>query len=198
MVKRGLVLLALLFVCTAARAQGTQDAPNKDACLEKELSDVTRLIFADNDRMKVGILTEQFMWADDYHRAAAEVLKNQFSSNFVDAGGQTFGTLMLYIFGTKAQANGAQYVSIRLQIFSSELLLPENGDGFSDLHTAKISDPVRNVSGLLVFSEEGVLLPPLEQGGSFELWQALRLQTIRETTAKVLSDFVAKWEKAKK
>jgi hypothetical protein len=106
---------------------------------------------------------------------------------------------MLYISGTSVVSNGAQYVDIKLQINSSEILLPENGNNiFTDTHLAKVGDPIRSMSGYLVFAEEGVLLPSIEQGTSFELWQVLRMQTIREKVHNVLAEFVANWDKAGK
>jgi hypothetical protein len=197
MIKSGLMLLALLSLSVVAHSQDSQP-PDKNACLEKELSDFTRLIFADAGRMKIGFLVEHITWSDEYRRAAADVIQNQFSSNFVPAGDRTLGVLILYISGTSVVSNGAQFVSVRLQMDSSELLLPENGDNFNDLHLAKLGDPTRAISGNLVFAEEGVLLPPIEQGMPFELWQAIRMQTIREKVQKVLSGFVANWEKAGK
>jgi hypothetical protein len=198
MIKRGFVLFILLFVCGTVHAQATRDSLTKDACLEKEIGDTTHLIFADAGRMKVGFLVENITWSDEYKRTASDVIQKQFSSNFVSAGDSTLGVLVLYISGTSAVANGAQYVSMRLQIHSGELLLPEEGNGILDLHTAKIADPVRSMSGELIFDEEGVLLPPLEQGMNFELWRASRTQMLREKIAKLLSDFVKDWQKADK
>lgn len=194
MIKRGTALFLLVFLCRVACAQA-QNTSNKDSCLEKEISDSTRLIFADNGRMKIGFVVEHITWSDKYQSAAESVIQSQFSSNFVNAGDTSFGVLVLYISGTSAVSNGAQYVDFRVQMPSSELLLPENGNGFNDLHMAKPGDPIRAISGNIVFAEEGVLLPPLDQGANFELWQSLRMQTIRENIAKVLSDFVATWKK---
>ena len=196
MIKSAFVLLVLLSLSTVARAQKSQ--PNNDVCLEKEISDNTRPIFAEGGRMKIGFLVEHIAWSDEYRRAAADVIQDQFSNNFVVAGDQTLGVLVLYISGTSVVSNGAQYVSVRLQIDSSEPLLPENGDSFNDLHLAKISDPIRVMRGELVFAEDGVLLPPIEKGTPFELWQAVRIQAIREKVHDVLSEFVADWEKAGK
>jgi hypothetical protein len=89
-------------------------------------------------------------------------------------------------------------VSVRLQINSSELLPPENADSFNELHLAKLGDSSRPMSGNLIFAEQGVLLPPIEKGMPFELWQALRTQMIREQVQKVLAQFVADWDKAGK
>lgn len=197
MIKSGFVLLMSLSLCAVATSQDSQ-SPKKDVCLEKEISDFTRLIFADRGRMKIGFLVEHVTWSDEYRRAAADVIQSQFPNNFVVASDQGLGVLVLYISGTSVVSNGAQFVSVRLQINSSQLLLPENGDSINDLHLAKIGDPTRSMSGNLVFAEEGVLLPPIEQGMPFELWQAVRMQTIREKVHNVLSKFVADWEKAGK
>jgi hypothetical protein len=198
-IKRRLALLAvpLLLLLTPARSQDTH-SPSKAACLEKEISDSTRLLFADGGRMKIGFLVEQITWSDDYRRAAADVIRGQFSNNFVAAGDQTLGTLVLYISGTSAVSNGAQYVGVRLQINSGELLLPENGNSFADLHLAKLGDPVRSMNGQLVFAEDGVLLPPIEQGMPFELWHQLNVEQVRKKVQAVLSQFVADWDKAGK
>jgi|SRR5690348_5729301 len=199
MIKTKLTLLVLpaLLLLTPARCQDSR-VPSKDACLEKEISDSTRLIFADAGRMKIGFMVEDITWSDDYRRAAADVIQNQFSRNFVTAGGQTLGTLVLYISGTSAVSNGAQYVSVRLQIYSSEILLPENGNSLADVHLAKLGDPVRAVSGYFVFAEDGVLLPPIEPGTPFELWHQINIEQVRKKVQAVLSDFVAAWDKAGK
>lgn len=197
MIKGGLALLISLSLCMVARAQDSQSS-KKDVCPEKEISDFTRPIFADGGRMKIGFLIEHITWSDEYRRAAADVIQSQFSNNFVVAGDQTLGVLILYISGTSVVSNGAQYVSVRLQADSSELLLPENGNSVNDLHVAKIGDPIRLMSGSLVFAEEGVLLPPIEQGTPFELWQAIRIEAIRGKVHDVLSEFVAAWDKAGK
>jgi hypothetical protein len=196
-IKNGFLLLALLSLCGVAYSQDSQPS-DKNACLAKEVSDFTRPILADAGRMKIGFLVEDITWSDEYRRAATDVIQSQFSSNFVAAGDRTLGVLMLYISGTSVVSNGAQFVSVKLQMDSSELLLPENGDSFVDLHLAKLGEPSRAISGSLVFAEEGVLLPTIEQGMPFELWQALRMQTIREKVHDVLSKFVADWEKAGK
>jgi hypothetical protein len=194
-----ILAFVLLFASPTKPQQGVT-IPNKDVCLEKEMSDFTRPILADGGRMKIGFLVEHITWSDEYRRAAADVIRNQFSSNFVVADDdQTLGVLMLYISGTSVVSNGAQYVDIKLQINSSEILLPENGNNiFTDTHLAKVGDPIRSMSGYLVFAEEGVLLPSIEQGTSFELWQVLRMQTIREKVHNVLAEFVANWDKAGK
>jgi hypothetical protein len=197
MIKSGFVLLMLLSPCAVAPSQDSQ-SPKKDVCLDKELSDSTRLIFSDGGRMKIGFLVEHITWSDEYRLAATDVIKSKFSNNFVVAGDQTLGVLLLYISGTSVVSNGAQFVSVRLQINSSELLLPENEDSFNELHLAKLGDPSRPMSGNLVFAEQGVLLPPIEKGMPFELWQALRTQMIREQVQKVLTQFVADWDKAGK
>ena len=195
--KPALLAVPVLLLLTPVRSQDLR-APSKDACLEKEISDSTRLIFADGGRMKIGFLVEHITWFDDYRRAAADVIQSQFSNNFVAAGDQTFGTLILYISGTSAVSNGAQYVSVRLQINSSELLLPENGNSFADLHLAKLGDPVRPMTGQLVFAEEGVLLPPIGQSMPFELWHQLNIEQVRKEVQGVLSRFVSDWDKAGK
>ncbi len=196
---RLVLILAFVFLfASPTQPQQGVTPPSKDACLENEISDSTRLIFADGGRMKIGFLVEHITWSDDYRRAAADVIQSQFSKNFSVAGDQTLGVLILYISGTPVVSNGAQYVGVSLRINSSELLLPENGNSFADLHPAKLGDPTRAMSGQLVFAEEGVLLPPIGQGVPFELWQALRTQTIREKVHDVLSKFVAGWEEAGK
>jgi hypothetical protein len=201
---RPLLVFALVLVFglpTEPQQGGTapsKDTPTKDTCLEKETSDFTRILQADGGRIKIGFLTEDITWAKEYRRAAVDVIQDQFSSRFVDAGDDTFGNLMLYISGTSVVSNGAQYVDIKLQLYSSELLLPENGKDFTELHLAKLGDPIHSVSGFFVFADEGVLLPTLEPGSSFELWQALRMQTIREKVHDVLAKFVESWDKAGK
>lgn len=201
MVKRTLVFLAvpLLLLLTPARSQQDSKAPVQDtSCLQKEVADYTRLIFADSGRMKVGLVVEDITWSDDYRRAAIDVIQKQFSNSFVTAGDQTMGTLMLYISGTSAVSNGAQYVGVSLRMNSSELLLPENGNGFADLHVAKLGDPVRPMSGYFVFAEDGVLLAPIEPGGSFEVWHAVNVDQVRKKVESVLSEFVTNWDKAGK
>jgi len=133
-----ILAFVLLFASPTKPQQGVT-IPNKDVCLEKEMSDFTRPILADGGRMKIGFLVEHITWSDEYRRAAADVIRNQFSSNFVVADDdQTLGVLMLYISGTSVVSNGAQYVDIKLQINSSEILLPENGNNiFTDTHLAK-------------------------------------------------------------
>ena len=197
MMKSGLTLLMLLSLCAAAHAQDSKP-PSKDACLEKEVSDFTRLIFADGGRPKIGFLVEHITWSDDYRKAATDVIQSKFANSFALASDQTLGTLVLYISGTSAVSNGAQYVGIRLQINSSEILLPENGDNFADLHLAKIGDPTRVMSGQLVLAEDGVLLAPIEQSIPFELWHQLNIQQVRSTVEKMLTEFAAAWEKATK
>ncbi len=198
---RPILLLAFIFLfASPTQPQQGATSPSKDTCkdicLEKEIADFTCLIFADAGRMKVGFLVEHITWSDDYRRAAADVIQSQFSNNFVVAGDQTLGTLILYISGTPAVSNGAQYVGVSLRINSSELLLPENGNSLADLHVAKIGDHTRAMQGQLVFAEEGVLLPPIGQGVPFELWHQINIQQVRETVKKVLSAFVAGWEQA--
>jgi len=163
-----ILAFASLFASPTQPEQGVTP-PSKDLCLEKEIADFTRLIFADGGRMKIGFLIEHITSSDDYRRAAADVIQSQFSKNFVVAGDQTLGVLILYISGTPVVSNGAQYVGVSLQISSSELLLPENGNSFADLHPAKIGDPTRVMSGQLVFAKDGVLLPLIEQGMPFEI-----------------------------
>lgn len=196
-----IIAFVFLFASSTQPRQGSTPPTKdtcKDICLEKEVADFTRLIFADGGRMKIGFLVEHITWSDDYRRAAADVIQSQFSNNFVVAGDQTMGVLVLYISGTSVVSSGAQFVSLRLQIDSSELLLPENGNTFTDLHLAKIGDPTRALSGSLVFAEEGVLLPSIEPGTPYELWQALRMQTIREKVHDVLAEFAAHWDKSGK
>jgi hypothetical protein len=197
MMKSGFVLLMLLSLCAAAHSQDSKP-PSKDACLEKEVSDFTRLIFAVSGKPKIGFLVEHITWSDDYRKAATDVIQSKFSNSFALAGDQTLGTLVLYISGTSAVSNGAQYVGVRLQMNSSEILLPEDGSSFSDLHVAKLGDPTRVMSGQLVLAEDGVLLAPIEQGIPFELWHQLNIQQVRSTVEKMLTEFVAAWEKAGK
>jgi len=197
-----ILAFVLLFAWPTHPQQGVPPAGKdtcKDVCLEKEIADDTRLIFADHGRMKIGLLLEHITWFDEYRRAAIDVIQTQFPTNFVFAGNdQTLGVLVLYISGTSVVSNGAQFVNVRLQINSNEILLPEDGNSFADLHLAKVGDPIRAMDGYLVFAEEGVLLPPIEQGMPFEIWQAVRMQTIREKVHNVLAEFVASWDKAGK
>jgi hypothetical protein len=193
-----LVFALVLLVALPTVPQQVGMAPSKDPCLEKEASDFTRILLTDGGRIKIGFLTEHITFAKEYRQAAVEVIQNEFSNRFVDAGDDTFGTLMLYISGTSVVSNGAQYVDIKLQLDSSELLLAENAKDFTQTHLAKLSDPIHSVSGFFVFDDEGVLLPTLEQGTPFELWQLLRMQTVREKVHDVLAKFVASWDKAEK
>jgi hypothetical protein len=87
MIKSGFLLLTLLSLCGVAHSQDSQP-PSKDVCLEKEVSDFTRPIFADAGRMKIRFLVEHITWSDEYRRAAADVIQSQFSSNFVAAADQ--------------------------------------------------------------------------------------------------------------
>jgi hypothetical protein len=188
---------ALLSLASLAAAQQPTKDAGKDACLEKEISDFTRNIEADGDRLKIGFLIEHITWSDDYRRAASDVIQSRFPTKFVDAGDHALGLIVLYIHGTDAVSSGAQFVDVRLQLNSSEILLPENVKNFLDFYVAKIGDPTRVMSGELVFAEEGILLPPIGQM-QFELWHQLSIQEVRKTVEKVLSDFAAKWEQTRK
>ena len=186
----------VLFLAAPARSQQEITPACKDACLEKETTDFTQIIVADGDRLKIGILAEDITWSDDYRRAAIDVIQNHFPDKFVYAGDQSLGVLMLYISGTPVVSNGAQYVNVRLQFYSSALFLPEDAKTIFDAHLAKLGHPIRMMRGELVFAEGGHLLPPIGQGTPFELWHQLNIQTIRETVQKVLDDFSAAWDKA--
>jgi hypothetical protein len=114
------LILALAFLFAApTEPQQSVTPPCKDICLEKEIADSTRLIFADGGRMKIGFLVEHITWSDEYRRAAADVIQSQFFSNFVVAGDQTLGVLILYISGTSVVSNGAQYVDITTNLLDN-------------------------------------------------------------------------------
>ncbi len=192
------LLLTVLSLSTVVYAQTPQTDQN--ACLEKEIKDFTRLLLTDGGRLKIGFLVEHITWFEDYQRAAVDVIQTQFPSNFVAAPDNTLGVVVLYISGTSVVSNGAQYISVRLQMNSSEVVLPENGDTLFDshLHLAKIDDPIRSISGNLVLAEGGTLLSPIPQGMPFELWHQLNIQEVRKDVQKVLSEFLADWDKAGK
>jgi len=198
-----LVVFAVLsFAQTAAptQPQQTTSSSSKDiTCLEKEIADSTRLLEADSDRLKVGILAEDITWHDEYRRAAIDIIQSDFPNKFVAVPDQSIGVLLLYIHGTSADSNGAQFVDVEIQIFSDEMVLAENAkNSLLDLHLAKLGDPTRVLSGHLVLAENGVLLAPLAQGMNFELWHLLNLQKVRENIKQTLSDFAGKWEEAGK
>jgi hypothetical protein len=194
------VFAALSFAQTATPTQPQQATPppSKETCLEKEIADSTRILEADGDRLKIGILTEDITWHDEYRHAAIDIIQSEFPSRFVAAPDQSLGVLTLYIDGTSAVSNGAQFINVRIEVLSDEMLLAENAKTFLDLHVAKLSDPTRVLSGQLVFAENGVLLAPMEQGMNFELWHQLNLQKVRENIKKTLSEFAVKWEGAGK
>lgn len=191
---RTLLFLLLFAVATHAHPQDSKSS-TKNPCLETEVADETRPIFADAGRMKIGLLAEHITWSDDYKRAANDVIQKEFASDFVSAGNDTFGTLILYISGTPAVSSGAQYVNVRLELLSSQLLLPENAKNVFDLHSAKVSDPIRVMQGDFVFADSGVLLPG-EQDTPYQLWRALNVSQVQATVRSVLSQFVDKWQKA--
>jgi hypothetical protein len=164
----------------------------KDVCLGKEIADFTRIVDADGERIKIFILAEDLTWTDDYRRIAKDIIQSDFSDRFVPSD-SSFGVVMLYLSGTAVVSNGAQFVNVRLQINSSEILLPESWK--MGLHTPKIGDPSRLVEGWLVFSEHGILLPPIG-GMNFELWHQINIQKVRENIKQTLSDFAAKWDAA--
>jgi hypothetical protein len=197
--------LALILTLTFLFASPTQPeqgptSPGKDACkdviLEKEIADFTRILEADGDKLKLGILTEDITWHDEYRRAAIDVIESQFPTKLVAAPDRSIGVPFLYISGTSAVSNGAQFVNVQIQVFSDLMVTPENAKTFADYHLAKIGDPIRLVKGNLVFAQNGVLLPPIESGMNFELWHQLNLQKVRENIKKTLSDFEAKWDAA--
>jgi hypothetical protein len=194
-----ILTLAFLFACPTQSEQGPT-SPGKDACkdviLEKEIADFTRILETDNGRLKLGILTEDITWHDEYRRAAIDVIQRQFPTKFVAAPDQSIGVPLLYISGTSAVSNGAQFVNVQIQVFSDLMVIPENAKTFADYHLAKIGDPTRVVKGHLVFAQNGILLAPIEGGMNFELWHQLNLQKIRENIKKTLSDFEAKWDAA--
>lgn len=199
---RSILLLAFVFLfASPTQLQQQATPPSKDACkdlcLEKEIADFTRIFEADGDRLKLGILTEDITWHDEYRRAAIDIIQGQFPTQFVAAPDQSIGVPLLYIYGTSAVSNGAQFVNVRIEVFSDSLVIPENVKTFADYHLAKIGDPTRLVKGELVFVEHGILLPPIE-GMNFELWHQLNLQKVRENIKKTLSDFAAKWDAAGK
>ena|SRR5277367_2658242 len=193
--------LLLLIPWSTDSQQPAAPPSNKDACkdaiLEKEIADFTRIVEADGERIKIFILAEDLTWTDDYKRVAKDVIQSDFSDRFVPSD-SSFGVVLLYLSGTPVVSNGAQFVNVRLQINSSELLLPENWKTLADLHTAKIGDPTRLMEGWLAFSEHGILLAPIEGGMNFELWHQINIQKVRETIKHTLADFSAKWDAAGK
>jgi hypothetical protein len=177
----------------------SQDSPRpgKDVCLEKEVSDVTRLIFADGEKLKIGFLVEHFTGADGFRQTAIEVIRTQFSNKFAAEPDRTLGMPYLYISGTPVTPDGSQFVDIKLQIEDGILLLPESGNTYNDLHLAKIGDPSRSISGHFVFAEEGRLLPAVPSGPLGQVvWNEGRTLQLREMVQKVLSEFSTDWEKA--
>src|SRR5277367_156070 len=190
--------LLLLIPWSTDSQQPAAPPSNKDACkdaiLEKEIADFTRIVEADGERIKIFILAEDLTWTDDYKRVAKDVIQSDFSDRFVPSD-SSFGVVLLYLSGTPVVSNGAQFVNVRLQINSSELLLPESLK--AGLHTPKIGDPSRLVEGWLVFSEHGILLPPVGSM-NFELWHQINIQRVRENIKQTLSDFATKWDTAGK
>lgn len=196
--KLSLLILAVPYLCALPTdSQQPAATPSKEGCkdaiLEKEIADFTRPVDADGERIKLFILAEDLTWTDDYRRIAKDVIQSDFPDRFVPSD-SSFGVVLLYLSGTPVVSNGAQFVNVRLQINSSELLLPES---WKDLHTPKIGDPSRLVEGWLVFSEHGILLPPIG-GMNFELWHQINIQKVRENIKQTLSDFAAKWDAAGK
>jgi len=201
--KLSLLILAVLCLCALPTdSQQPAATPSKDACkdaiLEKEIADFTRILETDSDRLKLGILIEDITWHDEYRRAAIDVIQSQFPTKFVAAPDQSIGVPLLYISGTSAVSNGAQFVNVQIQVFSDVMVIPENAKTFADYHLAKIGEPTRVVKGELVFVEHGILLPPIEGGMNFELWHQLNLQKVRENIKRTLSDFAVKWDEAGK
>jgi hypothetical protein len=197
--KLSLLILAVLCLCALPTdSQQPAATPSKDACkaaiLEKEIADFTRIVDAEGDRLKIFILAEDLTWTDDYKRIAKDVIQTDFSDRFVPSDG-SLGDVLLYLSGTPVVSNGAQFVNVRLQINSSEILLPESWK--AGLHTPKIGDPSRLVEGWLVFSEHGILLSPIG-GMNFELWHQINIQKVRENIKQTLSDFATKWDTAGK
>ena len=196
-----LILAALFLYALPTDSQQPAAPPSKEACkdaiLEKEITDFTRIFETDGDRLKLGILSEDITWHDEYRRAAIVVIQSQFPAKFVAEPDRSLGVPILYISGTSAVANGAQFVNVRVMVFSDLMVIPENAKTFADYHLAKIGDPTRVVNGNLMFAENGILLAPIENM-NFELWHQLNLQEVRETIKKTLSDFAAKWDESGK
>lgn len=201
--KVSLLILAVLYLCALPTdSQQPAATPSKGACkdaiLEKEIADFTRILETDNDRLKLGILTEDITWKDEYRRAVIDIIHSEFPTKFVAAPDQSIGVPLLYISGTSTVSNGAQFVNVQILVLSDLMVIPENVKTFADYHLAKIADPTRLVKGNLVFAQNGILLAPIEGGMNFELWHQLNLQKVRENIKKTLSDFETKWEEAGK
>jgi hypothetical protein len=202
--KLSLLILAVLCLCALPTdSQQPAATPSKEACkdviLEKEIADFTRILETDNDRLKLGILTEDITWKDEYRRAVIDIIQSDFPTKFVAAPDQRMSVPIVYINGTSVVSNGAQFVNVRIELFpSDDMVIPENAKTFMDYHVAKIGDPTRLVKGELVLAEHGVLLAPIEGGMNFELWHQLNLQKVRENIKRTLSDFAAKWDEAAK
>jgi hypothetical protein len=197
------LILALAFLIASPTHPEQQPTPPskdacKDVCLEKEIANITRILETDNDRLKIGILTEDITWKDEYRRAVIDIIQSEFPTKFVAAPDQSIGVLIVYINGTSAVSNGAQFVNVRIELLSDEMVIPENAKTLADYHLAKIGDPTRVVKGELVFAEHGIRLAPIEGGMNFELWHQLNLQKVRENIRRTLSDFAAKWDEAGK
>jgi hypothetical protein len=200
---RPALILALgLVVALPTHPEQQTTPPNKDACkdaiLEKEIADFTRILETDNDRLKLGILTEDITWKDEYRRAVIDIIQSDFPTKFVAAPDQRIGVPLVYINGTSAVSNGAQFVNVRIEVLSDVMVIPENAKTFADYHLAKIGDPTRVVTGELVFAEHGILLSPIESGMNYELWHQLNLQKVRENIKRTLADFAQKWDEAGK
>jgi hypothetical protein len=196
------LILALAFLFALPTQPEQQPTPPskdacKDVCLEKEIADFTRILETDNDRLKLGILTEDITWKDEYRRAVIDIIHSEFPTKFVAAPDQSIGVPMVYINGTSAVSNGAQFANVRIEFFSDAMVIPENAKTFADYHLARIGDPTRVVNGELVFVEHGILLPPIGDM-NFELWHLLNLQKVRENIKRTLSDFAVKWDEAGK
>lgn len=201
--KLSLLILAMLCLCALPTdSQQPAATPSKDACkdvcLEKEIADFTRIFETDNDRLKLGILIEDITWKDEYRRAAIDIIQSEFPTKFAAAPDQSIGVPLIYISGTSAVSNGAQFVNVQILVLSDLMVIPENVKTFADYHLAKIADPTRLINGHLEFAHNGILLAPIEGGMNFELWHLLNLQKVRETIKKTLSDFAAKWDEAGK
>lgn len=199
--KLTLLILAILFLCAVPTdSQQPVAAPSKDPCkdaaLEKEIADFARTFATDSDRVKLGVLVESITWKDDYRRAAIEIIQSEFPTKFV-ATDETLGAPFIYISGTSAVSNGAQFVSVRVEILSDMIVKPENAKTLFDTHLAKIGDPLRLMKGQMEFAEHGELLPPIGNM-NYELWHQLNLETVRQAIKTTLSDFAAKWAEAGK
>ena len=55
-----------------------------------------------------------------------------------------------------------------------------------------------SISGNSGLAEGGTLLSPIPQGMLFELWHQLNIEEVRKDVQKVLSEFLADWDKGGK